>query len=126
MIAHAPHAARDNMSNAPLRPIAPRAWQMRERERERVRQLELQDQEREAMLRQNADMKEEEIRQVVAKKEAGKKLLEEVAASNAEQIELKKVRAPSRRRDPDTQPLTKLLDTMMDNAERVPHPRARQ
>merc|ERR1719484_391415 len=64
--------------------------QMRERERERVRQLELQDQEREAMLRQNAEMKDEEIRQVVAKKEAGKKLLEEVAASNAEQIELKK------------------------------------
>merc|ERR1719446_474557 len=64
--------------------------QMRERERERVRQLELQDQEREAMLRQNAEMKEEEIRQVVAKKDAGKKLLEEVAASNAEQIELKR------------------------------------
>ena len=64
--------------------------QMRERERERVRQLELQDQEREAMLRQNAEMKEEEIRQVVAKKKAGAKLLEEVAASNAEQIELKK------------------------------------
>ena len=38
--------------------------QMRERERERVRQLELQDQEREAMLRQNSSMKEEEIRQV--------------------------------------------------------------
>merc|ERR1719231_1821982 len=65
--------------------------QMRERERERVRQLELQDQEREAMLRQNQEMKEDEIRQVVAKKEAGKKLLEEVAASNAEQIELKKL-----------------------------------
>ena len=38
--------------------------QMRERERERVRQLELQDQEREAMLRQNHEMKEEEMRQV--------------------------------------------------------------
>ena len=63
---------------------------MRERERERVRQLELQDQEREAMLRQNHEMKEEEIRQVMAKKDAGKKLLEEVAASNAEQIELKR------------------------------------
>merc|ERR1719446_1406436 len=44
--------------------------QMRERERERVRQLELQDQEREAMLRQNAEMKEEEPRQMVAKREA--------------------------------------------------------
>jgi len=64
--------------------------QMRERERERVRQLELQDQEREAMLRQNSEMKEDELRQIVNKKEAGKKLLEEVAASNAEQIELKR------------------------------------
>ena len=64
--------------------------QMRERERERVRQLELQDQEREAMLAQNEEMKVEEVRQSIAKKEAGKKLLEEVAASNAEQIELKK------------------------------------
>ena len=42
------------------------------------------------MLRQNVEMKEEEAKQMVAKKEAGKKLLEEVAASNAEQIELKK------------------------------------
>jgi len=65
--------------------------QMRERERERVRQLELQDQEREAMLRQNEEIKQEEFRQMVAKKEAGKKLLEQVAASNAEQIELKKM-----------------------------------
>jgi len=64
--------------------------QMAERERERVRQLELQDQEREAMLRQNEELKSEELRQMVAKKEAGKKLLEQVAASNAEQIELKK------------------------------------
>merc|ERR1719446_1684595 len=64
--------------------------QMRERERERVRQLELQDQEREAMLRQNHQMKEDEVATQVAKKEAGKKLLEQVAASNAEQIELKK------------------------------------
>ena len=82
--------------------------QMRERERERVRQLELQDQEREAMLRQNEEIKQvrakcwlwfgivtsallcntpqEEFRQMVAKKEAGKKLLEQVAASNAEQV----------------------------------------
>jgi hypothetical protein len=64
--------------------------QIRERERERVRQLELQDQERDAMLRQNDEMKQEEVRQIIAKKEAGKKLLEEVAASNAGQIELKK------------------------------------
>jgi len=64
--------------------------QMREREHERVRQMELQDQERNAMLAQNAEMKEEEIREVMRKKDAGKKLLEEVAKSNAEQIDLKK------------------------------------
>ena len=52
--------------------------QMQERERERVRQLELQDQERDAMVIQNNDMKQEEIRQLIDKKEAGKKLLEEV------------------------------------------------
>merc|ERR1719181_1285254 len=74
--------------------------QMRERERERVRQLELQDQEREAMLKQNAAMKEEEIRQVVAKKAAGKKLLEEVAASNAEQIDAQAERGDEGGGDP--------------------------
>ena len=42
------------------------------------------------MLRQNKQMKEAEIQQVVQKKEAGKRLLEQVAASNAEQIELKR------------------------------------
>merc|ERR1719240_1467310 len=36
--------------------------QMAERERERVRQLELQDQERDAMLKQNADIREEELK----------------------------------------------------------------
>ena len=42
------------------------------------------------MLKQNEDMKADEVRQMVAKRDAGKKLLEQVAASNAEQIELKK------------------------------------
>ena len=64
--------------------------QMKERERERVRQLELQDQERDAMLRQNEELKAEEARQALAKKVAGQKLLEEVALSNADQISLKK------------------------------------
>merc|ERR1719198_1877491 len=64
--------------------------QMKERERERVRQLELQDQEREAMLKQNEDLKNEELHQAQIKKDAGKKLLEEVAMSNADQIMLKK------------------------------------
>lgn len=70
--------------------------QMKERERERVRQLELQDQEREAMLRQNEDLKNDDLRQAQMKKENGKKLLEEVAQSNADQITLKKARATPR------------------------------
>jgi len=73
--------------------------QMRERERERVRQLELQDQEREAMLRQNDQMKHEELNTQVMKKEAGRKLLEQVAASNAEQIELKKLENERRKEE---------------------------
>ena len=64
--------------------------QMKAREAERVRQLELQDQERDAMLRQNEELKDEESRQTFMKKEAGKKLLGEVAISNADQISLKK------------------------------------
>jgi len=73
--------------------------QMRERERERVRQLEMQDQEREAMLRQIETMKAEEIKQAVAKKDMGKKLLDEVAMSNAEQIKLKKQSAEFEKED---------------------------
>lgn len=73
--------------------------QMRERERERIRQLELQDQEREAMLAQIEQLKHEEVLQQQAKKEAGKKLLEEVALANAEQIRLKKKQAESEREE---------------------------
>jgi len=64
--------------------------QMEGRERERIRRLELQDQEREAMLRQNSEMQTEEKRSAAVKVETGKKLLEEVAISNAEQIRLKR------------------------------------
>jgi len=64
--------------------------QIREREKERVRQLEMQDQERDAMVRQVGVMKTNEIKQAQAKVEMGKKMLAEVAMSNAQQIELKK------------------------------------
>ncbi len=65
--------------------------QMAGRERGRVRKLELQDQEREAMLRQNEEMKAEEKRIAVLKIDQGKRLLDEVAISNAEQISLKRL-----------------------------------
>jgi len=64
--------------------------QIREREKERVRQLEMQDQERDAMVRQVGVMKGNEIKAAQAKVETGKKMLAEVAMSNAQQIELKK------------------------------------
>merc|ERR1719409_2102826 len=64
--------------------------QIKERERERLRQLEMQDQERDAMIRQIGVMKENEIKAAQAKIEMGKKMLAEVAMSNAQQIELKK------------------------------------
>ena len=65
--------------------------QMAGRERGRVRKLELQDQEREAMLRQNEELKAEETRVAALKIEQGKRLLDEVATSNAEQISLKRL-----------------------------------
>ena len=75
--------------------------QMQERERERVRQLELQDMEREAMLKQNEEMKQQEIASLIEKKNAGAKLLEQVAASNAEQIELKKLQKEQAKHEDD-------------------------
>jgi len=69
--------------------------QIQERERERIRQEELRDQERIIMLKEMERMKEEELAQQIERKLAGKALMEEVAASNSEQIkrkELQKVR----------------------------------
>jgi len=83
--------------------------QMKERERERVRQLELQDQEREAMLKQHEDLKNEELHQQMIKKDAGKKLLEEVAMSNADQIMLKK-REKDKEKDEDRRIASYLRD----------------
>jgi hypothetical protein len=64
--------------------------QIAERERERARLLEAQDQEREALLHQHEQLKEEELKQQVARKKAGEQLLRETAYSNASQIGLKR------------------------------------
>lgn len=64
--------------------------QIMDRERERARRLEAQDQEREALLRQEERLKQEEIKQQLAKKMAGEQLVRETASSNATQITLKK------------------------------------
>jgi len=90
--------------------------QMKERERERVRQLELQDQERNAMLKQNDELKQEEMHQAMIKKEAGKKLLEEVAMSNADQILLKK-REKESAKDEDRRIAAYLRDREMREQE---------
>jgi len=64
--------------------------QMEARRKDALRRLELQDQERIAMIKQNELMKAEERAMIQQKAEAGKKLLADVALSNAEQIALKK------------------------------------
>ncbi|KAJ9465062.1 Cilia- and flagella-associated protein 45 [Diplonema papillatum] len=63
--------------------------QIEEREQERLRRLELKQQEQEAMLRHTEKMKEDDRKETVKKKEIAKKLMEDVALANAEQIRLK-------------------------------------
>mmetsp|Transcript_4767 Transcript_4767/g.13211 ORF Transcript_4767/g.13211 Transcript_4767/m.13211 type:complete len:505 (-) Transcript_4767:289-1803(-) len=63
--------------------------QMADRERQRLRELELQDQEREAMVRQIQMLKEEEAANQAERREQNRRLMEEVALANAEQIRMK-------------------------------------
>lgn len=65
-------------------------WQARERER--LLQQEILEQEREAMLRQLERLKEEDLLKAEMKKEAAKKLMEEVAASNGQMIRMKELK----------------------------------
>ena len=65
--------------------------QITEREKDRIKIEELRDQEREHMLQEIARMKEEEQKRIVERKEQGRRMLEEVAMSNMEQIERKKL-----------------------------------
>merc|ERR1719230_1021699 len=66
--------------------------QIKARERERLLQQEILEQEREAMLRQLERLKEEDLLKSEMKKEAAKKLMEEVAASNAQMIRMKELK----------------------------------
>jgi len=90
--------------------------QIAARERERIRRVELQDQERLALIAQNEDMKKEERQQMVLKVEAGKKLLNEVALSNAEQIALKK-RAASEEKEEERRIAAYIRDKEMREQE---------
>lgn len=63
--------------------------QIEEREQERLRRIELKQQEQEAMLRHIERMREEDRVEAVKKKDAAKRLMEDVALANAEQIRLK-------------------------------------
>ena len=65
--------------------------QIEEREKDRLKEEEMQDQEREQMLREIERMKMEETEKSSIKRDAGKKLLADVAAANAQQIERKKL-----------------------------------
>lgn len=63
--------------------------QIEEREQERLRKIELKQQEQDAMLRHIERMKEEDRAEAIKKKEASRRLMEDVALANAEQIRLK-------------------------------------
>jgi len=63
--------------------------QIEEREQERLRRLELKQQEQDAMLRHIERMKEDDRLEALKKKEGSKRLMEDVALANAEQIRLK-------------------------------------
>merc|ERR1711903_108698 len=66
--------------------------QIKARERERLLQQEILEQERDAMLRQLERLKEEDLLKAEMKKEAAKKLMEEVAESNAQMTRLKELK----------------------------------
>merc|ERR1712100_261005 len=66
--------------------------QVKARERERLLQQEILEQERDGMLRQLERLKEEDLLKSEMKKEAAKKLMEEVAASNSQMIRMKELK----------------------------------
>lgn len=66
--------------------------QIKARERERLRQQEILEQEREGMLRQLERLHEEDLLKAEMKKEAAKKLMEEVAQSNSQMIRMKELK----------------------------------
>lgn len=63
--------------------------QIEEREQERLRRIELKQQEQDAMLRHIERMKDEDRAEAIKRKEASRRLMEDVALANAEQIRLK-------------------------------------
>eukprot|EP00760_Papus_ankaliazontas_P031070 PhM_4_TR5176/c1_g1_i1/m.27061 len=63
--------------------------QIEEREQERLRTMELKQQEQDAMLRHINRMKDDDRVEAHKKKEAARRLMEDVALANAEQIRLK-------------------------------------
>lgn len=63
--------------------------QLEEREAERLRQLELKHQEQQLMLRHIEKLKEEDRKVVESKREVGKRLMQDIAVVNLEQIRRK-------------------------------------
>jgi len=66
--------------------------QIKARERERLLQQEILEQERDGMLRQLERLKEEDLLKAEMKKEAAKKLMQEVAESNSQMIRMKELK----------------------------------
>jgi len=63
--------------------------QIEEREQERLRKIELKQQDQEAMISHIEKMKQDDRLETIKKKDAAKRLMEDVALANAEQIRLK-------------------------------------
>lgn len=73
--------------------------QMADRERMRLHELSQQEREREAMLRQIDQLKADEAKAQAERREQNRRLLEEVALSNAEQIRIKNRLAAQEKED---------------------------
>lgn len=87
--------------------------QIEEREQERLRKLELKQQEQDAMLRHIGRMKEDDRLEAVKKKEGAKRLMEDVALANAEQIRLK-----NRQREMEQEEVRQIADYIKEKERR--------
>jgi hypothetical protein len=87
--------------------------QIAARERERLLQQGILEQERDAMLRQLERLKEEDMLKQEMKKEAAKKLMEEVAASNTQMTKLKELKKRKEKEEDD-----RIAQYLKDKAKR--------
>jgi hypothetical protein len=87
--------------------------QIEEREQERLRRIELKQQEQEAMIHHIDRMKADDRLESVKKKDGAKRLMEDVALANAEQIRLK-----NRQREMEQEEERQIADYIKDKERR--------